>query len=86
MQHLRTKQSAQSRVTRERADVEAITRSVEEVKQELAQIKTEVKVKPPPRANKGSYPSLGKTAKPVNTQKKQQSYREPRRHPLPWHN
>ena len=34
------------------ADVEAITRCVEEVKQELAQIKAEVKAKPPPEPTK----------------------------------
>ena len=38
--------------TREEADVKAITRCVEEVKQELAQIKTEVKAKPPPEPTK----------------------------------
>ena len=37
---------------RERADVEAIIRCLEEVKQKLAQFKTEVKEKPPPEPTK----------------------------------
>ena len=43
--------------TTERADVEAITRCVEEVKRELAQIKTEVKAKPPPELTKAHIPA-----------------------------
>ena len=62
--------------TRERADVEAITLCVEEVKQELAQIKTEVKAKPPPEPTKAHIRKcLGKTAQPVNTQKTTESDR-----------
>ena len=40
-----------------KADVEAITRCVEEVKRELAQIKTEVKAKPPPELTKAHIPA-----------------------------
>ena len=42
--------------TRERADFEAITRCAEEVKQKLAQIKTEVKAKPSPEPTKAYIP------------------------------
>ena len=68
--------------TRDRADVEAITRCLEEVKQELALIKVRAK---PARYNKAPDPCLGKTANPVNTHKTPRIQRELRRHALPWH-
>ena len=42
--------------TREGADFEALTRCAEEVKQKLAQIKTEVKAKPSPEPTKAYIP------------------------------
>ena len=70
--------------TRERADVEAVTRCSEEVKQELAQIKNEVRAKPA-RANKAPDPCLDETANPVDTHKTPRIQRELRRNALPWH-
>ena len=56
--------------TRKRADVEAITRCVEEVKQELAQIKTEVRAKPPPEPTKAHIPAW---VKPQNQSKRKKN-------------